>query len=395
VSVAKQSGSQAEQRQLSYDAVGNITHDNRASDNQSRDKNVTLLYGASNRLQNVEQLATGKSNSHYLYNAKGQRVSKSIMQADGTEQVIHFHYNNFDQLIAETDSQGFARKEYLYAGTERVALVDYGTQESGELVLVHNDHLGTPKVMTGLNAEIVWRANTLPFGESVVSVSGRSQPLEFPGQYRDDETGYSYNYFRDYDASLGRYIQSDPIGLGGGVNTFAYVSGNPVRFEDRWGLVQWEGRVNSASIVEGVGYSYNRFTLTSQTNRLGMRAIVSVTAKGWAVGAGIPFAGSHSTFIMNDLFSFINPAGFNGTFRSATAGAGFGLGYSSGAFRLGESYYAGSGKNASYDLGAALVISGEAKVTNVTWQQEDEDGNWTNLEFESERDVPYAQCDNL
>ncbi len=98
------------------------------------------------------------------------------------------------------------------------------------------------QVRWSASGKVVWQwDNQDPFGNNVPNENPSSQGtfhfnLRFPGQYYDAETNLAYNVNRDYDASIGRYVESDPIGLGGGINTYAYVDGNPVAKSDPSGL---------------------------------------------------------------------------------------------------------------------------------------------------------------
>jgi len=117
-----------------------------------------------------------------------------------------------------------------------ISALSFPASAASEIYFVHNDHLGTPQVVTDKDQNVVWKSDKTPFGELENESGSLEQPIRFPGQYADSETGYYYNYYRDYDPSLGRYLQSDPIGLRGGMNTYAYVGGNPVNYIDPYGL---------------------------------------------------------------------------------------------------------------------------------------------------------------
>jgi len=106
---------------------------------------------------------------------------------------------------------------------------------------IHTDQLNTPRAITDSSGNLVWQWDSDPFGKDAANEQPAGQPAftfnqRFPGQQFDRETNLHYNYFRDYDPSLGRYIQSDPIGLRGGINTFGYVEGRPTSRVDPKGL---------------------------------------------------------------------------------------------------------------------------------------------------------------
>jgi len=101
-----------------------------------------------------------------------------------------------------------------------------------DALYVHADQLGTPRKLTDPTGAVVWDASLTPYGLEDSIAGTETLDSRFPGQWADAESGLNYNYFRDYDPTTGRYLQSDPIGLRGGLNTFAYVGGNPINYTD-------------------------------------------------------------------------------------------------------------------------------------------------------------------
>jgi RHS repeat-associated protein len=194
-----------------YDANANITSET----------GWTYIYDLSNQL--IRVLSGSNQIAAYTYNGAGQRIKKVTQ----TETRI-FHYDLWGHLIAETNQNGQMLAEYIYLGDQLLAMI-----KPGEVAYYyHNDHLGTPQVLTNESQTVAWKAVYAPFGEAVTSVETVENPFRFPGQYYDQETGLHYNYFRYYNPTTGRYITPDPIGLEGGINLFTYAENNPVNYID-------------------------------------------------------------------------------------------------------------------------------------------------------------------
>lgn len=210
-----------------YDATGNLTSDGTAH----------YTYGTNGRLTSA---TVAGSTTNYMYNGFGQRVAK----ASASGNLTYYVYDRNGRLIGEYDRFGHVNQETVYLDDMPVAILMEATlqPQTTEVYSVYPDHLVTPRVITRFtDNRIVWQwGNADPFGlqqpgESQDRLSKFTYNLRFPGQVYDPETNYHYNYYRDYDPQIGRYVQSDPIGLDGGINTYGYALGNPVKYTDPTG----------------------------------------------------------------------------------------------------------------------------------------------------------------
>ena len=218
-------------RSFGYDASGNTTADG----------NYTATYDLAGRLTTLTKAGVTTT---YAYDNHGQRVRK--FSSTGAGSTVIFVHGQDGQLLGEYDSAGQVIREYVWLGSTPVAVFtpDAANPGGGPIAyFIHADHIDTPRVVVDRSNTVRWRWLAEPFGTTAAETNPSGAGafafnLRFPGQYLDQESGLHYNYFRDYDASIGRYVQSDPIGLAGGINTYAYVKGNPLSWVDPNGLYE-------------------------------------------------------------------------------------------------------------------------------------------------------------
>ncbi|WP_342616812.1 Ig-like domain repeat protein [Rhodoferax sp. GW822-FHT02A01] len=224
---------------LAYDAAGNITADGMN----------TFTYSDRGRMASA---ANAGGTVGYAYNALEQRVLKTSNTTLVPTGKAYFVYDEAGNLLGEYDANHNPIDETVYLGAGPAALPVGVMKQTGaaaqsniavNLYNVYADHTHAPRVITqSSDNAIVWRWDTAEaFGGTAPNQDPSSLGTfvynqRFPGQVFDAETGLFDNWNRTYDARQGRYRQSDPIGLAGGINTYSYVEGNPHSYVDPMGL---------------------------------------------------------------------------------------------------------------------------------------------------------------
>jgi len=242
---------------IQYDAAGHITNDGSNSFTYSDRGRMTSATNAGGTVS-------------YQYNGLNQRVYKSGPTALVPTGSAYYLYDEQGQLLGEYDSNGAPVYETVYLGGMPVGVLKQaGSAANGDIATtmynVHADHIATARVITQQDQAIVWRWDTAEaFGGTVPdqNPSGIGTFVynqRFPGQVFDAETGLFQNWNREYNARQGRYVQSDPIGLKGGINTFAYTESNPISGFDQTGLdCTAVGDTVSCNVPDGPQISFPR-----------------------------------------------------------------------------------------------------------------------------------------
>jgi RHS repeat-associated protein len=232
-------------RSISYDARGNTIGETRPGG-----ATVSTSYDGYGRL--LTYARTGDASQTNVYNGLDERVS--VTSGSTTHSFV---YDPDGRLIGEYDASGAPVAETIWlspsitndnepiGGDDGVGgyaplAIATGSGASAQLYWVHGNHLGVPIVTTDASGQVA-----SPTGYTV---------LGFPGQTKTLADLY-YNRYRDYDSSLGRYIQADPIGLRGGSNPFLYAGANPLRYTDPSGRCIEDLCIGEALII-GSAYSF-------------------------------------------------------------------------------------------------------------------------------------------
>jgi RHS repeat-associated protein len=262
---------------VSYTYSGNklatLTKDSIAQ-TLSHTANAELNYGTTPSYDNggrrkVDRLSS--TNYYYMnYNHKNERSFRDNVVNGAVATMTQYIYDEQSHLISEYDKNGVL-VEYVWLGDKPIAAI-YGSGAATKIYYIITDAQNTPRRLVDSSTHaIAWSWDSTAFGLGAPTGTVTFN-LRFPGQYYDVGTNQFYNHNRFYNPELGRYMESDPIGLEGGLNPYAYAGSNPVMNTDTSGLIMdmlnniqlsntWVNNLNNLEWLNRQQMSFENFTV--------------------------------------------------------------------------------------------------------------------------------------
>ena len=262
---------------LTYDANGNLVQ------RQSATGIVTYTWNARNQLTGI----SGPSGTaSFKYDALGRRIEKTVNGV--TTQYLY----DGNQAIAELSGSAIGAT-YLTGLQIDEVLARYGA--SGDRSLIA-DALGSVLAQTDGTGAVQTQYGYSPYGETQTTGSADGNPVQYTGR-ENDQTGLYFYRERYYDPQLKRFISEDPIGLGGGINTYAYVEGDPVSFVDPLGeFMMITGNLRGQSMQQSVQMG-SMSTAAAQAGIVAGGVGVAAVAGGGAAAAAAPAVASAASAV--------------------------------------------------------------------------------------------------
>ncbi len=334
-----------------HDAVGNTTSIG----------SKAFIYSDANRMNAVKQ--GNAVLESYVYNHRGERVLRT--PAGGEAQITL--YDEAGQWLGNYSATGHAQQQAIWLGNYPVALINAPGAGVPELAYIQPDHLGTPRAVIDPVRNVAiweWSNKSEVFGNQIPNADPDGDgvafelALRFPGQQATDASGLFYNYQREYDPAVGRYSQSDPIGLIGGISTFSYAGLSPQGKIDSLGLATWTGTMSFGGTGVGLvgGVAGARLSLTSECLN-GRQASVEVVFAGVGVGAGSPVSATVSNVTLTGgNLMYVDPGELVGGSSILSLGAAVGGGLSLSTVSIGAVSSVGIGGQGGWDATASYVI---------------------------------------
>jgi RHS repeat-associated protein len=215
--------------------------------------------------------------ANYRYDGLGRRVEKEVI-AGGTA-ISRYVYGNEDILLELDGSNNIVARYTHGPGIDEPLIMEKNDQS----FFYHADGLGSITEVTNQSGTVVQRYAYSSFGKIESQLDPNFvQPYAYAGRELDAETGLYYYRARSYDPAVGRFLETDPIGIAGGLNLYTYSSNDPTNQLDPFGLTSTLDV--AANIAAGFGDVMSLGLTDYLRGKMGLNDVIDKCSASYSIG---------------------------------------------------------------------------------------------------------------